>query len=224
MVLFLEFVGSPIWYYGAVVLLAGLLAFLASRRNRNARCPILGECCRARFEKLPAPPCRSLVIDGKRCDFVKQLCTARLKSESFAKKMVGPRTDWEKAFEHCDFYLVRLKFPLRVVGWADKLESETSPRMVVGFEPWLMMKLRWCPWRDSAIDHELTHVWQEYDRQLCSRSWKPGLTRLERWTLWLHAEWEAFRLNPLWIWSFAAILSPPLIQAIWKIPEMFFYL
>jgi hypothetical protein len=82
----------------------------------------------------------------------------------------------------------------------------------VGLEPWLIArlgKLSFGPWRDSAIEHELTHIWQEHDRKLLSAFWVNNLTSVRKWQLWWDAEWETVRLNPLWPWSFVLVAIIP---------------
>ena len=131
--------------------------------------------------------------------------------------MIG--SDWPRAFDNCYYWLVRPRRALRVIGWADKLKGEVEPEVLVGLEPWLIARLgnlSFGPWRNSAIEHELTHIWQEYDRNLLSLLWEKNLTRLRKWQIWLDAEWEAVTLNPLWPWSIVFVGILPVVASFIK--------
>lgn len=116
------------------------------------------------------------------------------------------------AFSYCEYFLIKPRIALRVIGWADKMQSAMSPAVLVGLEPWLIARytIHWfAPWKNSAIEHELTHILQEHEKKLLSKLWDPNLTRWRKWELWLQAEWEAMCLNPLWPWTVILIVIPP---------------
>jgi hypothetical protein len=150
-------------------------------------------------------------MTGKECNHVQRLVERRIESEEFARKISVGDPDWKAAFppNRCAGYLIRGSLPLRAVGWAEKL-SANSWRMVVGLEFWMAYLPAWLvAWQNDAIDHELTHVWQNHDRQLFNRRWNPELTLPEYLALWLEAEWEAIRINTLIPRTIFIVFLPP---------------
>ena len=114
---------------------------------------------------------------------------------------------WIGVLRGARFCLLRPRVAMRVGGLADRQAGDREG-LVLGVESWV---LALGPWRDSAIDHELTHCRQEYERGFIQQSWSEVIRKRDYLKLWLAAEGETVIVAPLWPLTVVVVAAVPIV-------------